>query len=56
MLTLKQKEKCHYMKQDDYMSKGGKEQSASSISFSTSNSLSFFVSRMSVEENFVEKL
>ncbi len=44
------------MKWDDYVLEGGKEQSASSFSFFTSKSLLFFISRMSVEESFAEKL
>jgi hypothetical protein len=44
------------MKQDDYISKGDKEQSASSFLSSTSKLLSFFVSRMNVEESFMDKL
>jgi hypothetical protein len=54
-LTLKQKVKCYFTKQDDYVSKEGKQQSASSFSFSANKFLSFFVSRLSVEESFVEK-
>jgi hypothetical protein len=44
------------MKQDDYVSEGGKQHSTSSFSFSTNKFLSFFVSKMSAEESFVEKL
>jgi hypothetical protein len=44
------------MKWDDYISKGDKEQNTSSFLFSTSKSLSFFVSKMSAKESFVEKL
>jgi hypothetical protein len=44
------------MKQGEYISKGDKDQNASMFSFSTSKLLSFFVSKMSVEESFVEIL
>jgi hypothetical protein len=44
------------MKWDDYISKGDKEQNTSSFLFSTSKSLSFFVSKMSAKESFVENL
>jgi hypothetical protein len=55
-LTLKRKVKCHFMKWNDYDLEGEKEYNASLFSFSTSKLLSFFVSRMSVEESIVEKL
>jgi hypothetical protein len=55
MLTLKRKLKCHFMKWN-YVLKGGKEWITSSFSCSTSKLLSFFISRMSVKENFVQKL
>jgi hypothetical protein len=44
------------MKQGDYVSKGSKHQSDYLFLFSTSMFQSFFVSRMSVETSFVEKL
>jgi len=44
------------MKRNDYISKGGKQQNASSFSFFTNKFLSFFVSKMSVKKSFVEKL
>jgi hypothetical protein len=43
------------MKSGDYISKGGKQYSDFSF-FSTSKFLWVFVSRMNVEESFVEKL
>jgi hypothetical protein len=56
MLTLKQKVKHHFMKQNDYILEGGKQQSVYSFSFSTNKFLSFFASKMNVKKNFVEKL
>jgi hypothetical protein len=56
MLTLKQKVKCHFMKRNEYISEGNKEQNNSLFSLFVSKLLSFFVSRMSAEEIFVEKL
>jgi hypothetical protein len=44
------------MKQVDNISKSGKHQSDSLFSFSTSKFQSFFISKMSAEESFVEKL
>jgi hypothetical protein len=44
------------MKQVDNISKSGKHQSDYLFSFSTSKFQSFFVSKMSAEESFVEKL
>ncbi len=54
MLALKRKVKCHFMKQGDNTSKGGKHYNF--FWFSTSRFQSFFVSKMSGEESFVEKL
>jgi hypothetical protein len=54
-LTLKQKVKCHFMKSCDCISEGDKQYS-DFLFFSTSRFLLVFVSRMSVEESFVEKL
>jgi len=56
MLTLKQKVKHHFMKQNDYVLEGGKQQSVYSFSFSTNKFLLFFASKMSVKKHFVEKL
>jgi hypothetical protein len=56
IIILKRKVKHHFLKRNDYVSKGGKQHSASSFSFSTNKFLSNFVSRKSVEESFVEKL
>jgi hypothetical protein len=56
MLTLKRKVKHHFMKWKKYISEGCKDQNASLFLFSTSKWLSVFVSKMSVEESFVEKL
>jgi hypothetical protein len=44
------------MKQGDYVSKSNKHQSDSLFLFSLSRFQLFFVSRMSVETSFVEKL
>jgi hypothetical protein len=55
-LTLKQKMKRHFTKRDGCISEGGKQQIASSFSFSANKFLSFFVSKMSAKEIFVEKL
>ncbi len=41
MLTLKCKVKCHFMKQDDYVSKGDKEQNTFSFLSSTNKLLLF---------------
>jgi len=54
MLTLKQKMKCHFMKQDDYISEGSTQHSAFSFLFFTNKFLLFFVSKMSVEESLAE--
>ncbi len=56
MLTLKQKVKCHFMKRNDYVLEGNKQQNTSSFLFFASKFLSFFVFRMNVEGNFVVKL
>ncbi len=56
MLALKRKVKCHFMKQGDNISEGNKQQNNSLFLFSTSKFQSFFVSKMSVEENLVEIL
>jgi hypothetical protein len=55
-LTLRWKVKCDFIKQDDFILEGGKQHSASSFLFFTNKYLSFFVSKMIVEESFVEKL
>jgi hypothetical protein len=44
------------MKQGDNISEGNKQQNNSLFLFSTSKFQSFFVSKMSVEENLVEIL
>jgi hypothetical protein len=44
------------MKQNDYISKGYKQHTASSFLFSANRFLSFFVSKINVEESFIEKL
>jgi hypothetical protein len=44
------------MKQDDNVAEGSKHYKESLVSFSTSRSESFFVSRMSFEESFMRKL
>jgi hypothetical protein len=56
MLALKQKVGHHFMKRGDNVSKGGNHQSDFLFSFSINKFQSFFVSRMSVEEKFMEKL
>jgi hypothetical protein len=43
-------------KRDDCILEGDKQYNTSSFSFYVNKFLSFFVSRMSVEESFVEKL
>ncbi len=48
--------KRHFMKQGDYVSKGGKHYSDYLFSFSISKFQSFFVFRRSVEKSLVEKL
>lgn len=57
-LTVKQKVKHHFMKQNDCVLEGGKQQSvySFSFSFSTNKFLLFFASKMSVKQHFVEKL
>ncbi len=55
-LALKQKVKCHFMKQGDNTSKGEKHYNDYLFFFSTSRFQSFFVSIMSVEESFEENL
>jgi hypothetical protein len=55
-LTLKQKVKHHYMKQDDGISTTRKQHNASSFLFPSSKFLSLFFSRMNAKESFVEKL
>jgi hypothetical protein len=42
MLTLNQKMKCQLLKQNDCISKGGKQQNNSSFSFFINKFLSFF--------------
>jgi uncharacterized membrane protein YobD (UPF0266 family) len=44
------------MKRDDCILEGGKQYNTSSILFFANKFLSFFVSRMNVEESFVKKL
>jgi hypothetical protein len=48
--------KQNFTKRDDCILKGNKQQSATSFSFFTNKFLSFFVSKMSAKESFVEKL
>jgi hypothetical protein len=55
-LALKRKMKCHFMKQGDYISEGGKCQSDSLFSFSKIKFQLFFVSIMNVEQSLLEKL
>jgi hypothetical protein len=55
-LTVKQEVKRSFMKRHDYIVEGGKQRSASSFSFSINKFPSFFLSKMSVDESFVEKL
>jgi hypothetical protein len=55
-LTLKQKVKHHYTKQDDGTFIINKEQNNSSFLFSVNKFLSFSISRMNTKESFVEKL
>jgi hypothetical protein len=55
-LTLKWKMKQHFMKQDDYSLKGGKQHSASSFSFSINKFLSFFVSIMNLQNKVLLKI
>jgi hypothetical protein len=55
-LTLKQKVKHHYMKQDDGVCKIDKEQNNYLFLFFVNKFLLFSVSRMKIEESFFEKL
>jgi hypothetical protein len=55
-LTLKWKMKCNYTKRDDGVYANDKEQKNSSFLFFANKFLSFSISRMSIEESFVEKL
>ncbi len=48
--------KCHFMKRSDNVLKDSKHQNNSLFSFFRSRFQSFLISRMNVEENFVEKL
>ncbi len=48
--------KCYFIKQDDYILEGDKQQSTFSFSLSTNKFLSFFISKMNVEESFIKKL
>jgi len=56
MLTLKQKVKCHFMKWGEYVSKGSNDNNTYLFLFSTRKWLLFFISKMNVEKNLVEKL
>ncbi len=56
MLALKQKLKHHFMKWGDNVSEDNKNYSDFLFSFSTTKFHSFFVSRMNVEESFMDKL
>jgi hypothetical protein len=55
-MALKRKVKRHFMKRGDYVSKDNKHHNNSLFLFSTSKFQSFFISKMGVEESFVEKL
>jgi hypothetical protein len=55
-LTLKHKMKHHYTKWNNGIFVADKENSDSLSPFSANKFLPFSISRMSVEENFVEKL
>jgi len=48
--------KCYFIKRDDYILEGDKQQSTFSFSLSTNKFLSFFISKMNVEESFIKKL
>jgi hypothetical protein len=55
-LTLKQKVKHHYTKRGDGIFDVDKEQNDYSFSFFVNKFLTFYISKMSTKENFVEKL
>jgi hypothetical protein len=48
--------KCYFIKRDDCILEGDKQQSTFSFSLSTNKFLSFFISKMNVEESFIKKL
>jgi hypothetical protein len=48
--------RCHYTKQNDGIFAISKEHNNSSLLFFANKFLLFFISRMSVEESFAEKL
>jgi hypothetical protein len=56
MLALKQKMKCHFMKWNDNILEGDGHQNDYLFLLSTSKFQLFFISRIGVEENFVENL
>jgi len=55
MLTLKQKVKCHFMKQGEYISEGDKDQNTSLFSFSIKQ-IAFFCFQNECKRKFCGKI